>query len=317
MALFPVDATDRHMSALQKAKLLDELRHAEFADTWCALPLGILDGKTPDQAAGDPAYRTRLAAAILIIESWQEEMQSEYDFNRLRARLKIPTLGPIDTEGQSIYDIQPMRWHRVRTEKLSDDELFDLYAQARSVHFVRAMQTAGEAILNRPSLAKDDRLGLVFHDLTVTHSPFDESLKYCDQGRRWSDARDEPPVVWDIYEYRIRVSRQEMDEAREPFKRIMDNRDHPAGGRFPGTVDGPDGNDSAIDASGGSAAGRWSGSRYGTASRARGRENLDPRFGRLRRTKGEDLDAGDGLRRGTWDWGLGTGVGGVTEWWGE
>ena len=231
-ALFPIDALSQQLPPLRQAELLDEIRHAEFEDTWCALPLGILDGKTPDGAAGDPAYRRRLAAAVLIVESWQDEMKTEYDFNRLRMRLKIPTLGPVEAEGGELTRLRPSRWHRLRTEKLTDDQLFSVYEQARAIGAVRAMKTAGGAILNRPSLAKDDRLGLVLHDLTVAYSPFDESLKYCDQGRRWSDARDESPVVWDIYEYEIHVDRRDMEGARAPFQRIMDNREHPLAAEF-------------------------------------------------------------------------------------
>ncbi|MHC4403755.1 MAG: hypothetical protein ACYTG0_29205, partial [Planctomycetota bacterium] len=65
---------------------------------WLKSPLALLDGKSPEEAAGDAAYRVRLLAAVSVLEFWLEQLGSRFDLNRLREQLGLPVPEPIDPE---------------------------------------------------------------------------------------------------------------------------------------------------------------------------------------------------------------------------
>lgn len=213
-------------------KLEDERRCTEFTDAWCATPLGILDGKTPDEAANNAAYRTRLGAAVLAIEIWLDGVRTALDINRIRARLKLPVHSHIDVDGKDVQKLPVTRWHRVRTEKLSDGELLEMHLAATELMAQRAMITAGEAILNRPSLSKEKLVSPILFGLSRLFEATAEGLKYCEQGRNADAAAGRSCAPWDIREYQLRMARLEPEEARAAFDRVVANREDPVAAAF-------------------------------------------------------------------------------------
>jgi len=79
-------------------RLVTEHLDCAILEVWPQSPLGLLDGKCPQEAAGDDVYRVRLLAAVLLLDFWLEQIGGEFDFNRLRSRLGLPTLEPIDPD---------------------------------------------------------------------------------------------------------------------------------------------------------------------------------------------------------------------------
>ena len=76
-------------------RLATQLLRNSLLHDWTERPLGLLDGKTPRQAAAEPHYRVKVLAAIFILQSWSEIMRGEaFDFNLLRSELGLPTLAP-------------------------------------------------------------------------------------------------------------------------------------------------------------------------------------------------------------------------------
>ena len=75
----PDGATEEQLESL----VVQHIRRCVL-DCWPDLKLGVLDGRTPREAAADPACRARLLGAILVFEQLAEEMPGEIDFNELR-----------------------------------------------------------------------------------------------------------------------------------------------------------------------------------------------------------------------------------------
>ena len=160
-----------HWSASQKflraawqpprdAHLPDQLRRDDgrsidsdaILDRWPELKLGVLDGRSPREAAGDPACRTEVLAAILVLAQWTARLPGEIDYNELRARLGLPVLGPIDAKQQPIDELPVVRLGRVNRDGLSDKDLTrPIIAPARSTF----AQPCGSS--PRPSSAAEPR----------------------------------------------------------------------------------------------------------------------------------------------------------------
>src|SRR6185295_12871388 len=79
-----------------RQQLMTEDRREALVERWPNLPLKVLNGRSPAQAASDPAAKIKLLAAILILEMSGEQLLPDFDYNELRRKLNLPTLGPVD-----------------------------------------------------------------------------------------------------------------------------------------------------------------------------------------------------------------------------
>jgi hypothetical protein len=80
----------------KRSELIDAKRADALLNGWTAQPQKLLDGKSPSQVAGDEKFRLRLLASILLLELATQQSGSTFDFNSLREKLGLPTLGTID-----------------------------------------------------------------------------------------------------------------------------------------------------------------------------------------------------------------------------
>ena len=118
---------------------------------WPNSPLGLLEGKTPREAAADPNGRARVLGAILLLEFWTASDRDPFDFNRLRSRLGLPVLEPIDPEQTPIHEVPLPRLYRVVVEKLKDEDLLAGFHVAASFGPARrfALSAAGSSSVRR------------------------------------------------------------------------------------------------------------------------------------------------------------------------
>src|SRR5437016_1230744 len=121
-----------------------QLRHRFVFDVWPDRPWGYLGGRTPRQAAHDPASRVKLLGFLLYAELMsQRNAAAEFDFNVVRRHLGLPEAGllPADTDPA---EVPLTRLARLPMEKLSDDDLQTTLS--RAVHY-RASAAAQRAAL--------------------------------------------------------------------------------------------------------------------------------------------------------------------------
>ncbi len=94
-------------------RLSDQALERAVLSRWPQTPLGLLDGKTPQEVDGQEAYRVKLLAAILILEQWMEQQGGHLEMNRLRAQLGLPALAPIDPQEADLRELPLVRLPRL------------------------------------------------------------------------------------------------------------------------------------------------------------------------------------------------------------
>lgn len=188
-------------------------------ETWPRSPLGLLDGKPPLEAADLEAYRVKLLAAILVVEFWLEQAGSQFDFNRLRSRLGLPTLEPIDPQRTPIEHLPLVRWSRVMVDRLPDEALVKAFGRAIGYNAQAALRNLAAAVAERPGLAGQPEQLTAFEIMAQTADDSSQAIGYLDRGRQAAEQAGQSTASWDLTELALRLGRQEFDEA----SRLLDH----------------------------------------------------------------------------------------------
>ncbi len=210
----------RETGLRQFDELAAENQRDALMNRWPQLPLGILGGKRPQEAAGDPAQRTRLLAAILLVESWREPTRRPFDFNQLRARLGLPTLEPIDPDGMNIAALPAARLARVVVEKLSDEALLACYRRALGLNAAAALRKLAQGVIDRPGVGDRAERTRAFATLARLQESSDQALACLDRGRKETEAAGESCAAWDLLELTFRFERLEAAEVNRLLRHV-------------------------------------------------------------------------------------------------
>ncbi len=171
----------REASPEQMERLVDEYRHRVLFDEWPQTPLGLFDGRSPQEAAGDPDCRRRLLAAILLLDQWAQSGAGRLDFNELRSRLGLPTLEPIDPAPGQLKSLPAVRLGRVRTEGLSDTDLATAYHRAVAARSPWLIRRFAQLIARRPDFADVPAKVTAWLHLASGADSYEEATGYLDQ----------------------------------------------------------------------------------------------------------------------------------------
>lgn len=188
---------------------------------WPQMPLGLLEGKSPQEAAGDASFRLRLLAAILVVDHWLEARHSRFDVNRLRRHLGLPALEPIDPEGVQLKGFPLVRLSRLVADKLSDEALLGVYHRAMAFNAHRAIRVFARAITERPGFKGKEEQLHAFMSLARSSRDGDEALQYVDGGRRAAEAAGRSSAEWDLFELVLRFQRREGREAMRLIQHLQ------------------------------------------------------------------------------------------------
>jgi hypothetical protein len=211
----------RGMSPDQFRLLMIEHARKAIFQQWPELKLGVLDGRSPKQAAADPACRTKVLAAILVVEFWAQHSLNTPDFNELRAQLGLPTLGPIDAAKNPIEELPITRLLRVNLEGLSDHDLLSAYFRAVAFALPDASRKFAMAIVERPSLAGSDERLHAYTTLARNEEDVPRALEYIAEGRRATDARKMSHATWDLMELSMHFAHQNGPDAMRLIEHIQ------------------------------------------------------------------------------------------------
>lgn len=203
----PKDLTPPQAETLSAQHTRDAL-----LNRWPQLALGILDGKSPREVAGEESWRLKLLAAVMVLQSWYESEAGEFDFNELRTQLGLPVLEPIDPNEIEIDGLAPVRLSRVMVEKASDEALRVGYSRTLAFGAVEASKKFARAIVDRPSLAGSELQLLAYSGLAHMERDLQRALRYVEQGRDAAESAGLSSGSWDLMELTIRFARGEIDQ---------------------------------------------------------------------------------------------------------
>jgi hypothetical protein len=212
----------RDITPDQLRTLLDQHRNEAVLDRWPELKLGVLDGRTPREAAGDEAYRTRVLAAILVLEYYASRAPGQFNFNQLRSRLGLPELGPIDPQQQHVAHLPINRLARLMVEKLSDQDLTLAFYRAGAFALMAAQRKFAEAIVTRPSLAEADDALQAYATLARTEEKFDKALEYIEKGRQLMGAKKGSNASWDLMELSLSFTARDPQRAMRLVQHLQE-----------------------------------------------------------------------------------------------
>jgi len=208
------------------AKQVDELAAAHardaFLNRWPQLKLGIFDGRSAREVAGDESCRVRLLAAVLVLQSWNEATPVEFDFNLLRSHLGLPILEPIDPSQVTVEDLPLVRLSRVAAEKASDEALCAGYGRAEVFTATAAAREFARALLERPSLAGSPAQLRAYRTMAMMERDPDKALQYVEQGRQAAESAGRSCASWDLLELTVRFARREVGQLRRLVGHIQD-----------------------------------------------------------------------------------------------
>ena len=212
---------------------LDQVRtlnkqHARKAyfEIWPQTPNALFGGKSPEAAAGDPAFKTPLLAAILILELTAE--QASLDFNELRGRLGLPLATEIELAGKQPEAIALAYLHRLAADKLSDDELAEVYQTSFLSNARRALKKFASEAVARSGQGKIDK-SQAYGMLASLAESIDEALACIEQARQAAEAAGKSSAPWDLEELTLRLTSGDSAGAERLLHHIQT-----AHGREPG-----------------------------------------------------------------------------------
>ncbi len=227
--------TPENMPSAETVNRLEKSYYDQFfAEDWSNTPLGLLDGKTPAAAAGEPAYMIRILAAIEMIEYWMNE-ELAIDFaNFLRRKLQLPEQGPIAVpEGSEeamleILDQHPVwRWYRFEVEKLSTPVLGEGLQVVSVMKEPRATARFAKELLGRPM--KDMPFPLRVHAFESLIG-IEQALRNSEEALLWIEkAKNEaaelgfPDAGWCLHEIPIRLSLGQIEQAHDTINYLVKN----------------------------------------------------------------------------------------------
>lgn len=204
----------------QYQRLSRQNRIENVLTAWPDLPLGLLDGKSPRQAATEPANAVRLSAAVMLLEHWSTETGGALEFDCLRGEFGLPCPGPIDPGQTPVRALPLVRLARVEAEKLSDDDLVDAYRRATAFGVREALGHFAREMVARPTMAGRPERLLAYSVLANSEDDPQRALEYVREGRTAAESAGQSSASWDLLELAHRFERGEPDEAMDMLRHI-------------------------------------------------------------------------------------------------
>lgn len=211
---------------IRRRKFSQQFCKSVVNDIWPQQPLRALGGKTPEQAANDPAMRVPLIAAIYLLNSRALRSIHGIDVKDLFARLKIDPLPSFElTDETNLASLSIMQIHRLPTDKLSDDQLITVVNRSMLVRQDEKVYEVLTAAINRPECAAKLDLARAFSclaEICLNSWRRDEAFTWIDRARKLPVPEGKNPFQiawnWDLTELKIR-----LEDATDPgLKTLLD-----------------------------------------------------------------------------------------------
>lgn len=194
-------------------RLVEEHQRKALLEWWPEQSLGLLEGRTPRQAAEDSQNQVDLLAAIMLMEFWSQQTDSQFDFNQMRAELGLPTLGSIDPQQTPVERLPLVRLKRIDVEKASDEGLRNGYRRAVVFGATEALQGFAEQVVQRPAFAGTDDYYRALSLLSRIEPDAEKALGYLRRGRDESEAAGQSSAPWDLMELSLQIEHGNPEEA--------------------------------------------------------------------------------------------------------
>jgi len=143
----PNDATGAVRRSIRQT-----LMERQVFESWVQTPLRILGGRTPRDAATDPAWQLPVAAAVYVIDAYCLQQGYSLDVGRVFATLQLEPLPPLQIDDSTQVNLlSVMQTHRLPLEQLSDETLGQVVNRALLSNHIQFLYRVLGLALRRPS----------------------------------------------------------------------------------------------------------------------------------------------------------------------
>ena len=209
--------------------IVREFLMTEFVDFWCNHPLGLLDGKAPQETANDPVYVPRIQGVIQLLEYWMSNDAAEGIGDVLRNRIGLPLFGPVefpDGSATEVLDAQPIwRWHRLDVEKLPLDALLEGLQILSVMKEPRALYKFAQELLNRPMKDMPSQARNIafegLYEIGVSAGRFEEALEWIEKAKNEAMEEKRSDAVWNLREITILLSLGRAEEVHAALQHLV------------------------------------------------------------------------------------------------
>jgi tetratricopeptide (TPR) repeat protein len=212
----PPDTPPAHVMELMVRRRRDAV-----LNRWPKMAQKQFGGRTPEQAASDPAEKLKLMAAVLLVEMSIEHPSVPALVDELRGRLGLPIVGWIDPTGLDLTRVSLYRLGRLQVDKLADEDLLKQLARARFASARLIVQRLATEIVNRTSLHARIDLASVYGLLAELEETPERALELLGKARESAQAAKRSCARWDMSELLIRMQRGESAQATELFRHLQ------------------------------------------------------------------------------------------------
>jgi len=195
------------------------MRHA-LLEQWPDHPLDIFGGKSPREAAAEPANRVKLLAAIMLLDMWCGDGLVTFDFDQLRGKLGLPTPAPIDPEQSPVAMLPLVRLWRLMVEKLSDKDLTTAFNRSQAYGVRKATRKFAQAIVERDSMKDRPELLHAYQSLAETAIDVKQSLEHIEQWRQAMQRAAKSCAMCDLMELSLHFGHGNGVEAMRVMEHI-------------------------------------------------------------------------------------------------
>ena len=154
---------------------------------WPEMPLGLLGGKTPKQAAGDDSLRVPLAAWLQQIDMYADRFGLPYDVSAERAKYQLPAPAVLEINEQSnVGTLSVLQFARVPFDKLHDQQLVAAFKRAALIQHKGSLRPLLLTITERNSCHSQLDMSRVYRflsDLGSLLMDTSEAIRWLDKER--------------------------------------------------------------------------------------------------------------------------------------
>ncbi len=207
----------------ESRRLVREITFERFQERWPTFPLVELDGKTPEEASKDPAYRIRLLAAILLLEHVAEVNGWPPVTDQLRQQLDLPAAKPRSLRDEHWVSAWPVLWPRIDLKSLSDSELIRWFQNCLVYDMRAALRKQIHELLDRNVQIPDDvgfDRAALYHRLAAMTPDFVEQLDLLIKARQEAEAQGNSPAPFMLAEIPVQLGLGNSDEAGQLVDRL-------------------------------------------------------------------------------------------------
>ena len=188
----PDDVGDEH-----RRKLLFDQRRRMVLDVWPKLPMPLFGGKSAEEAAANPAMRTKLQAAPLLLELEDTDPAADEICDELRRRLNLEAPQPIDPEVVDTTSLRLARFARLAVERLNDAQLAQAFQRAAAAGYESALRRLAQEAVRRNKLAGDIKLA-AYQYLAQFEEDAEKGQAYLAEARRLAEKLRRPATPRDL-----------------------------------------------------------------------------------------------------------------------